>query len=87
MPRPKAYPPAPETPKTKEPSTPPKTPKKWTVNPYTNKKINNTPDSPTQVFVLMAQATSVATSDDEDLDDLVKRALIKFAPGGQKKQV
>jgi len=80
MPRPKAYPPAPETPKNNEPG-PPKTPKKWTVNPYTKKKISNTPESPTQqVFILPTQGTSVATSDNENLDALlVKRASIKFA--------
>jgi len=80
----KAYPPAPETPKTIDPSTS-KTPKKWTVNPYTKKKIHQTPDSRTQVFVLLTQGTSVATSDDENLDELVKRASIKFTPKEQEK--
>jgi len=55
------------------------------VNPYTKKKIHQTPESPTQVFVLPTQGTSVATSDDENLDKLIKRASLKFTPKEQEK--
>jgi len=56
------------------------------VNPYTKKKIYQTPDSPTQVFVFLMQGTSVATSDDKNLDELLKENHLSLHQKSRRKQ-